>query len=307
MTCHRTFFLPVSYFMEDVGAVNKFDEFESLRPYLFSLAYRMLGSASDAEDCVQEAFLRWQKTRAEVDSPKAFLSKVTTRLCLDHLRSARIRRETYVGPWLPEPIATEEVEPSAVAEQADSLSLAFLVVLESLSPVERAVFLLREVFDYDYGEIAEIVGVTEVNCRQVAHRAKQHIASRRPRHEVSAQKTEEMTYRFMVACAGGEMEGLVDILTDDIVLYSDSGGKAKAARRPIVGRDKVARWLVGVLKKAPPGVVTTIIEVNGHPAIGQLVGSDLTAVLSLDVAENGIRAIHIVVNPEKLQRVRIPS
>ena len=279
-------------------------DFEDLRGYLFSLAYRMLGSVGDAEDVVQETYLRWQKAPADVESPKAFLSKVATRLCIDQLRSARSRRESYVGPWLPEPVATEEIPgPEDAAERADSLSLAFLVVLESLNPTERAVFLLREIFEYDYSEIADIVGLTEANCRQVAHRAKQHIASRRPRFTASQEKRDELLYRFLGASGMGDISGLVELLADDVAVFSDGGGRAKAARRPIRGPEKVARFLLGIIKKADPSLVTRIIDINGQSAIALFEGDALSTVVALDVDEESIRNVHILVNPDKLERL----
>ncbi|HYI44405.1 MAG TPA: RNA polymerase sigma-70 factor [Actinomycetota bacterium] len=279
------------------------DTFHELRGYLFGLAYRMLGSAGDAEDIVQEAYLRWSNISEPVDSPKAFLSKVTTRLCIDHLKSARVQRESYVGPWLPEPVPTEQIAgPEEAAEKADSLSMAFLVVLESLSPTERAVFLLREVFGYDYPEIAEIVDRSEANCRQIAHRAKEHIASRRPRFEASREQREDLMYRFMAACTMGDMDGLMTLLTEDITLFSDGGGRTRAARKPIYGASKVARFLLGVIQKAPEDYSTQIVNVNGQPAIALYEGTRPFTVLSLDMTEDRIQGLHVVVNPDKLAR-----
>ena len=283
--------------------MGQMDDFEALRPYLFSIAYRMLGSAGDAEDVVQDAYLRWQQASAGIDAPKAWLATVVTRLCIDQLKSARVKRESYVGPWLPEPIATDDSPgPEASAEQADSLSLAFLVVLESLSPVERAVFLLREVFEYEYEEIAEIVGKSETNSRQIAHRAKQHIAGRRPRFEVTRERQEEMTYRFLAACGTGDMDGLMELLTDEVVLQSDGGGRVAAARKPIAGRARVARFLLWAVAKSTH-LTTQIVNVNGQPAIGLYEGGHPTTIMTLDVAGEGIQGVHIVANPEKLTRV----
>src|SRR5436305_5443299 len=217
--------------------------FNQYRALLFSIAYRMLGSATDAEDIVQEAFLRWlQASDEEIQSPKAFLSTVVTRLCIDQLRSARAQREQYVGPWLPEPIPTgQRQDLTETAVLAESLSFAFLVMLESLGPLERAVFLLREVFDYDYSEIAAIVGKSEANCRQVLHRAHQHLGQRRPRYDVSHEQQERITSQFMHATTSGDMQGLLNLLTDDIVFTADSGGKVRAGLKPVHGPDKVAR------------------------------------------------------------------
>src|SRR3954471_334089 len=214
------------------------ETYEALRPLLFSIAYRMVGSVAEAEDIVQEAFLRHhravQEEDVEVQTPKAYLSAITTRLAIDHLRSARVRRETYVGPWLPEPLLTDPgPDPSEQAELADSLSLAFLVLLESLSPVERAVFLLREVFGYGYDEIARIVGKSEDNARQLAVRARRHIDERRPRFEADRRARQELAERFFAAARDGDVEGLEQLLAQDVVMYGDGGGKAPAAGRPL--------------------------------------------------------------------------
>lgn len=279
------------------------EAFEDVRGYLFSLAYRMLGSAADAEDIVQEAYLRY-RAAGDVEHPKAYLSKVVTRLCIDHLRSARVRRESYVGPWLPEPLLTDPAPGAAEqVERAESLSLAFLVMLETLSPVERAVFLLREVFGYGYDEIAEAVGKSTENCRQIAHRAKQHIEARRPRFRPEREKRDGLMQAFFAACATGDLEGLLAVLADDVILWSDGGGKVRAARRPIEGRAKVARFLLGILSKADD-VAVQVAEVNGQPGFLVFDGEQPTTVASLEMAEDGIAGVHLVVNPEKLQRLR---
>src|SRR5919106_103237 len=222
--------------------------YEDLRPLLFSIAYRMVGSASDAEDIVQEAFLRFHQESGkgtDIESPKAWLSTVTTRLAINHLQSARVRRESYVGTWLPEPVITDsESEGARHAETADSLSLAFLVLLESLGPVERAVFLLREVFDYGYDEIAAVVGRSEDNCRQIAVRARRQVEAKRPRFEASRKKREELSRRFFDAVMGRDADGLIRLLAADVVAYGDGGGKAPAFPRPVFGREKVARVLL---------------------------------------------------------------
>jgi RNA polymerase sigma-70 factor, ECF subfamily len=277
-------------------AVDSSGSFDLHRPLLFSIAYRMLGSVMDAEDVVQEAYLRWQRApEAEVRSPRAYLSAVVTRLCIDQLRSAKARREAYVGPWLPEPLPTESV---AIDE---SLSMAFLVLLESLNPTERAVFLLREVFDYDYSEISRLVGKSEENCRQIARRARQSVAARRPRFESSPEQEERMMGSFLEACFRGDMVGL---LSEDVTLWSDGGGKTRAALNPIHGADKVARFLFGILRKAPPGFVVRRAQVNGRPGlIGYLEDGSPHSVVTFDVAEGCIRAIRLVVNPEKLRAV----
>jgi RNA polymerase sigma-70 factor, ECF subfamily len=281
----------------------KQEGFEDLRGYLFSLAYRMLGSAADAEDVVQEAYLRWQDA-SDVEHPKAFLSKIVTNLCIDHLKSARVRRETYVGPWLPEPLLTSS-EPDAAerVEQADSISMAFLVMLETLSPVERAVFLLREVFGYSYPEVAEIVGKSEAHCRQIAHRSKQHIEARRPRFPTDEKQRVDLMTAFFNACAAGDLEGLTKLLAEDAVLWSDGGGKVKAARRPITGSEKVARFLVGILSKADARMAIQVAEVNGGPGFLVSYGDRIETVGSLDMSEGQIKGVRLVVNPDKLTRL----
>src|SRR5215217_558512 len=230
------------------------EDFERHRSLLFSIAYRMLGSVTDAEDIVQEAYLRWREMPdTEVRSPKSYLSAVVTRLSIDRLRSARAQREEYVGPWLPEPLVSNRAEEGADLIQLDeSLSMAFLVLLESLNPVERAVFLLREVFDYEYEEISRIVGKSEANCRQIARRARQSVAAHRPRFESSPEQEERLTQRFVETCMNGDMEGLVEILSADVTLWSDGGGRVAAAPYPIHGPERVARFLLGVLRTVPP-------------------------------------------------------
>jgi RNA polymerase sigma-70 factor, ECF subfamily len=284
--------------------MSRIEVFDRNRPLLFSISYRMLGSVMEAEDVVQEAFLRWQQTpEDEVRSPSAYLSTVVTRLCIDRLRSARARREQYVGPWLPEPLLEEQEIPGA-ADLEDSLSMAFLVLLESLTPVERAVFLLREVFDYDYPEIATLVGKSEANCRQIARRARQSVAARRPRFESSPEQEERLLESFLQASLSGDMESLLALLSEDVTLYSDGGGKAQAALRPIYGADRVSRFISGTLKKAPPDLALRQTRVNGRPGlVGYFGDGSPQSVVTLDVGEGRIRAIRLVVNPEKLGNV----
>jgi RNA polymerase sigma-70 factor (ECF subfamily) len=287
------------------------DPFTELRPLLFSIAYRMLGSASEAEDIVQEAFLRYHRETAggvEIDSPKSYLSAVTTRLCIDHLRSARVRRESYVGTWLPEPLLTdEEADVARHAETADSLSMGFLVLLESLTPVERAVFLLREVFEYEYGEIASVVGKTEENCRQIAVRARRQVRSGKPRFEASKAQREELAQRFLMAVGEGDVEELVGLLAADVVLYADGGGKATALPHPIHGRDKVIRLARGPLASGERLSVESMsqAEINGQPGavFFDTAGIPVLAV-SLDIVDGQIQTIHAVSNPEKLAHMR---
>jgi RNA polymerase sigma-70 factor (ECF subfamily) len=283
--------------------------YAELRPLLFSIAYRMVGAVGEAEDIVQEAFLRYHRRGGEPGSARAWLTTVTTRLAIDHLRSARAKREAYVGPWLPEPIVTDPTEdPAAQSERADSLSIAFLAVLERLSPVERAVFLLREVFDYGYGEIAEIVERSEDNCRQIFARARKHVEAERPRFVVSREQQEELTNRFLAASREGDVEGLMKLLAEDAAAYTDGGGKARAASRPVHGRRAVARFMALIASRTPPsGLVVREVEINGRP--GRLLfdgeGNAIGA-LVLDLADGAIRRVDFVVNPDKLSRVQAP-
>jgi len=288
------------------------DPVAELRPLLFSIAYRMLGSATDAEDIVQEAFLRFHRETTagtQVESPKSYLSAVTTRLCIDHLRSARVRRESYVGTWLPEPLLTDEEDESEAerhAETADSLSMGFLVLLESLTPVERAVFLLREVFEYDYGEIASIVGKSEENCRQIAVRARRQVQAGRPRFEASKAERDELARRFVAAAAEGDVEDLVSMLAADVVAYADGGGKGFAFPKPVHGRDKVARLLqAGAAQGRKLGVVEVrLAEINGQPGALFLDEDDVAiAAVSLDIVDGQVQTMHAVSNPEKLEHL----
>jgi RNA polymerase sigma-70 factor (TIGR02957 family) len=287
------------------------EQFDELRPSAFAIAYRMLGSVSEAEDVVQEGFLRLHRARERgerIESPGAYLSTVVSRLSLDHLRSARVRRETYVGEWLPEPlVASADDDPARKAEIADSLSLAFLVLLESLSPEQRAAFLLREVFDEPYDRIAEIVGTSAQNARQLATRARRHVEERRPRFEASREQREELATRFFAAAEEGDLEGLEQLLAHDVVLHGDGGGKAPALARALHGRDRVARILAAGFARLQTllGAFTTRREeVNGQPGAlfldreGRLIG-----VMILDIAEGQIQGVSSIVNPDKLQHL----
>jgi RNA polymerase sigma-70 factor (ECF subfamily) len=283
--------------------------YEELRPLMFSIAYRMVGSASEAEDIVQEGFLRYHREAergTEIESPKAYLSAVTTRLSIDHLRSARVRRERYVGTWLPEPVLEEaELEVVSHAETADSLSMAFLVLLESLSPVERAVFLLREVFDYGYDQIAAIVGKSEENCRQIAVRARRHVDAKRPRFEASRARREELARRFFDAVARQDETALVELLADDVVVYTDGGGAAAALPRPVYGRERVTRVLLGRLARGQELGVAGIraAAINGQPG-ALLVNAEgrPVVVVTLDVADR-IQTVRAISNTEKLRHL----
>lgn len=280
--------------------------FTENRSYLFGVAYRMLGTVMDAEDILQEAYLRWQTVDSrEVESPRAYLTTIVTRLCLDFLASARVRRERYVGPWLPEPLVVSSEDESAegLVERYESISMAFLVLLESLSPVERAVFLLREVFAYDYPEVARIVEKSEANCRQIARRARERISAGRPRFSADRERGERLLARFVDACTGGDLAGLEGVLAADITLWSDGGGKVRAARNPIHGANNVARFLLGILRNAPADVAVRAASVNGGPGLIVSVAGHVQSVLAFDVGDDAIQAIRVVVNPEKLGRV----
>jgi RNA polymerase sigma-70 factor (ECF subfamily) len=289
--------------------MDETDTYQQLRPLLFSIAYRMAGSVSEAEDIVQEAFLRYHRAAgdgAEVQSPKAYLSAVTTRLAIDHLRSARVRREQYVGAWLPEPLVTDpEADAAEHAETADSLSLAFLVLLERLSPTERAVFLLHEVFGYGYAEIAGLVGKSQDNCRQIAVRARRHLQARRPRFETSRRQRERLARRFFAAVEQGDTEGLVGLLAADAVMYADGGGKAPALAAPLHGAQRVARFLLGLARQARViGVRLQPAEVNGQPgAMAYDQDGRLVNVLSLEIVDGRIQTVHAIVNPDKLRHL----
>jgi RNA polymerase sigma-70 factor (ECF subfamily) len=261
----------------------------------------MLGSVMDAEGVVQETFVRWQRApRAEVRSPRAYLSAVVTRLGVDQLRSAKARREEYVGSWLPEPLPTEPA--SDVVGVDESLSMAFLVLLESLNPTERAVFILREVFDHDYEEISGIVGKSEHNCRQIARRPRQSVAARRPRFERSPEQEERLTRQFVEACVSGDMEGLLELLSDDITVWSDGGGKV-AARRPIHGPDRVARFFLGLVGKAPPLFAVRQTWINGQAGIIGYVGGP-EVLTSSELARTYLEAVG---HQKRLVEVQVPG
>ena len=280
---------------------------EELRPASFAIAYRMLGSVTEAEDVVQEALVRVHRTLdggETIESPRAFVSTITTRLAIDELRRARTRRQSYVGEWLPEPIVTgAEDDPARAAEMADSLSMAMLVLLESLSPEQRAVMLLRDVFDYGYDEIAQIVGKSEDNVRQLAVRARRHVDQRRPRFDTSPERRDELARRFFAAARDGDLGALEALLAHDVVLTGDGGGKAPALARSLHGRSRVARTLLNWSKLAAriPGASITTAEINGAPGGLLLDGHDrVVAVWSLDIAGGQIQAVRSIVNPEKL-------
>ncbi|MDL1900915.1 RNA polymerase sigma-70 factor [Anaerolineae bacterium CFX9] len=278
------------------------EQFEALRPLLFSIAYRMLGSVRDAEDLVQEAYLRYQAAdHAAIRSPKAFLTTVITRLSIDHLRSAQAQRETYFGAWLPEPLLTDPAsEPDSIAALNESLSVAFLVLLEKLNPVERAVFLLREVFDYDYPTIAEVVGKSESACRQAFHRAREAIHHDRLRFRSTPEEHHVVFGRFLQACMQGDLRGLESVLAEDVVSTSDGGGKAIAATRTLTGVKAVSAFFIGLMKRAPADVEYELAPVNGRTSLIVRQGGTVTVVITATVSEGKISAIWAVLNPDKL-------
>jgi RNA polymerase sigma-70 factor, ECF subfamily len=280
------------------------ETYAELRPLLFSIAYRMLGQVTEAEDIVQDAFVRYQQALDDggvaIASPKAYLSTITTRLAIDHLRSARVRREQYVGEWLPEPLVTDDGVRRV--DDSDSLSMAFLLLLERLTPVERAVFLLHDVLDYGYDEVAEIVGKSEGNCRQLAVRARQHVDRNRPRFESSQQRREQLAARFFDALSTGDLDGLVSLLAADVVVYGDGGGLAPSWPGPIYGRERVSRLLIGIGGQARAlGLVVQPTEINGQPGARVLDREGrVTNVFCLEIAEGAVQTVRSVINPEKL-------
>jgi RNA polymerase sigma-70 factor (ECF subfamily) len=281
-------------------------ELDAVRRRAFAVGYRMLGSVADAEDVVQEAMIRLARTDAEIEEPAAWITTVATRLSIDTLRLARVRRETYVGTWLPEPLIEEpSADPSTRAELADSLSQAFLVMLERLTPVERAAFLLREVFDYEYAQIARIVDRSEANARQIVARARQHLGSSRPRFDPDEAQRDRLLESFLAAAEEGDVEGLERLLAEDAVFYSDGGGKVAAARYPLHGAARIARVVAGITRKQRRRgpFAMQLVRVNGQPGrILRTPDGEICDVLSVDVAGGRIQAIRIVRNPEKLAR-----
>jgi RNA polymerase sigma-70 factor (TIGR02957 family) len=274
---------------------------EVLRPLMLSIAYRMVGSYSEAEDIAQEAFLRLHEA-GEVEHPKAWLTTVTTRLAIDHLRSARVRREQYPGTWLPEPVLADPSPNAAV--RAETLSIAVLVLLESLTPVERAVFVLREAFDYGYDEIAEIVGKSEENCRQLAARARRHVDERPTRFEPSREQRDELVRRFVAALQEGETEPLVELLAADVAFYGDGGGKAPAVGRPVLGAEAVSRMLAGFVRAgARRGATAEVAEFNGESGLAAYDGGRLVAVWAFEISGGAVQTIRGIVNPDKLAHI----
>jgi RNA polymerase sigma-70 factor (TIGR02957 family) len=277
------------------------DPFVAHRSLLFTVAYEMLGSAADAEDVLQESWLRWAAVdRGTVQEPRAYLVRIVTRQALNHLRTVSRRREEYVGEWLPEPLLTSPDVADDV-ELAENLSIAMLTVLETLGPAERAVFVLREVFDVPYDEIADAVGKTPAAVRQIAHRAKDHVAARRPRVQVVPSEHEEVVERLVLALNTGDLQGLMDVLAPEVVSVADGGGKVRgAARRPIVGAEKLARYLVGGMAKVDGALVAAATWVNGQPGVRMELDGVLVGVVSLTVEDGRITRVYSIANPDKL-------
>ncbi len=284
------------------------EAFQYYRDLLFAVAYRMLGTVTDAEDTVQDAWLRWSSApRDNVAEPKAYLVRIVTNIALDRLRSAKARREAYVGPWLPEPLLTAP-DVADRAELAESVSMAMLVVLESLTPEERAVFVLREVFGFRHAEIAESIGRSEASVRQLAHRAREHVLARRPRYEVDSGQQREVTQRFLAAAMGGDLDDLMAVLAPDVVLVSDGGGKAQAALHPIMGAAKVARFLRGISGRPymgidPSDIAAETMPINGGTGMLFTAQGRILAAVTVAAADNQITAIQVVANPDKLRGV----
>ncbi len=285
--------------------------FQQHRPVLFGIAYRMLGGAADAEDILQDAWLSWSRVdTATVDNPRAYLARTVTNLSLNRLDSAAVRREAYVGPWLPEPLVTAPGADGAGdgAERAEAVSLAMLVVLESLSPLERAVFVLNEVFGFRYAEIAAMVDRSEASVRQTGHRARSAVRSRRPRYQAPAQVRRQATEEFLAACLGGDLNRMMELLAPEVTLWSDGGGKIRAALRPILGPDKVARWILGILTHRPiPDLGVRLVDVNGEPGVLVTSAGVPDTVICMELDESGISGIRVVRNPDKLTLVRVPE
>jgi RNA polymerase sigma-70 factor (ECF subfamily) len=274
------------------------DQFTQLRPLLFSIAYRMTGTRADAEDAVQEAFLRWQTAdRDAIDSPRAFLTTVISRICLDLLKSAHRKREVYVGSWLPEPIVGPAPEP---VELAESLSMAFLHVLESLSPSERVAFLMHDVFDASYSAVADALDTSGANARQLASRAREHLRARRPKARIQRAQHEKLLWAFLQACTNGDEATLLGMLKQDAVLYSDGGGKVRAAINPILGADRIVRFILGLREKGIGELRAAPAEVNGEPGAAITRNGQPYMIHAIEVVDDRIQTIFYVVNPEKL-------
>jgi RNA polymerase sigma-70 factor (ECF subfamily) len=288
---------------QDLISLATFTQYRSL---LFSLAYRMLGTVADAEDMLQEAFVRWQgASREDIRSPKAFLITIVTRLCIDQLNSSRVLREEYVGQWLPEPVVTDTASnPFEVVQNDESLSMAFLVLLERLTPDERAVFLLREIFDWDYSEIAEVIDHSEASCRQILRRAKQHVNAPRARFSAPTGKGEELRREFLEAAGKGNLTGLIGLLSADVALHTDGGGKRGALPNVIHGSSKVARALMSGLGRVPPtNAFISMAEINGEAGFIIYIDGEPQFAFVLHASANRIESIYVVTNPDKLSHL----
>ena len=288
---------------EDNRGQASIETFARYRGLLFSVAYRMLGSVADAEDMLQEAFIRWQRSGdQEIESPRAFLVTIVSRLCINHLQSARVQREEYVGEWLPEPVVTDVLsDPYEILKIDESISMAFLLLLERLNPVERAVFLLHEVFNYKFAEIAEIVDRTEANCRQILKRAREHVGDTRPRFEATETERDEMLHGFLQATQTGDMKGLLDLLANDVVLHTDGGGKAIALPTEVHGGEKVTSVIMRSMQKlVPKNLTLRTLRINGEAGFVSFLDGRPFSAITLQVEADHIQAIYIVSNPEKL-------
>lgn len=286
--------------------MSRADEFQELRSLLFAIAYRILGSVTEAEDAVQETWLRYEASGTSPASVKSYLSAVVTRISIDVLRSARVRRESYVGPWFPEPLVTDPYEdPERATELADSVSMAALLLLERLSPLERAVFVLREVFGFEYEEIASALGRSEAACRQLAVRSRRHMEAGRPRFDADRREREELAARFFDAFRAGDVDGLKELLAADVQAVADGGGKGPAFTRPIVGADNVARMISGFSPLlVGSGVIAELHDVNGQPgAIYRAPDGKIAAIIGLDVLDGRIQTVRTIVNPDKLEHL----
>ncbi|GER92274.1 DNA-directed RNA polymerase sigma-70 factor [Dictyobacter vulcani] len=280
------------------------DQFQSYRPLLFSIAYRMTGSTSQAEDIVQDAYLRYQQTDpATIHTPKTYLTTIVTNLSLNYLKSAYVQREEYVGIWLPEPVLTtlaDESSPEALLERQESISMAFLVLLETLTPPERAVFLLHKVFDYPFTEIAEILDKSPENCRQLFHRAKKHVERKHHRVNVEPENQRQLMRSFVAACQSGNLTTLTQLLASDVTAWADGGGKVSAGLYPVYGQDNIARLFIALMHKVPANHTLSIEEINGAPALLCHIDAQLNWILALELRGNSIVGLRSILNPDKL-------
>jgi RNA polymerase sigma-70 factor (ECF subfamily) len=283
------------------------DVFQEQRPLLFGIAYRMLASVADAEDILQDAWLTWSSLdMGSVGQPRAYLARTVTNLSINRLKSAAAQRESYAGPWLPEPLVTSQ-DAESQAEKAEAVSLAMLVVLETLSPLERAVFVLKDVFGFTFGEIAEILGRSEASVRQVGHRARSHVQARRPRYDAPEGTRRRVTDEFMAACLGGDLNQMMSLLAPEVTAWTDSGGKIRAALRPLRGADNVARWILGTLRSRLPDPGVYHVLVNGDPGLLITSAGIPDNIVAVDLSHDGrIEAIRLIRNPDKLTRIGIP-